>query len=54
MQQFDSNNPPPPMKLLRDSIIFRYKPDMKLIPQGEQGEDDVEKQPISVMKVVSE
>jgi hypothetical protein len=42
------------MKLLRDSIIFRYKPDIKLIPHGEYAEGNVEKMPISVMKVVSE
>lgn len=42
------------MKLLRDSIIFRYKPDLKLLPSGNYVEADVEKQPISVMKIVSE
>jgi hypothetical protein len=54
LQQFDSNNPPPPMKQLRDSIIFRYKPNSKLLPFGEQEEGDVEKVAISVMKIVSE
>ena len=53
LDQFDSNNPPPPTRLQRDSMIFRFKADPKLCPELDPT-NQVEVQPLMVVKVLSE